>query len=78
MGAAERQALEEEVCELRNKLIEARQGVCDTALQNETMEVEQVTLAVKARKTLKGHLNKVRFTYMIHCTLHSAHFIPIE
>ena len=49
-----------EAAALKQKIRDARKDVCDTHLSNETESMETIKLALRVRKTLRGHLSKVR------------------
>ena len=49
-----------EAAALKQKIRDARKDVCDTNLSNETESMETIKLALRVRKTLRGHLSKVR------------------
>jgi hypothetical protein len=48
-----------EAAALKQKIRDARKDVCDTQLINETASIETIKLALRVRKTLRGHLSKV-------------------
>ena len=48
-----------EAAALKQKIKDARKEVCDTQLINETGNIETIKLALRVRKTLRGHLSKV-------------------
>eukprot|EP00116_Pleurobrachia_bachei_P013663 sb/3473925/ len=48
-----------EANQLKQKIKDARKEVCDTDLVNECGNVEVLKLAIRVRKTLRGHLSKV-------------------
>ena len=50
---------EREVYDLKMQLQEKRQDVCDTSLFNEAQTAQPVTVKIRRRRDLKGHLTKV-------------------
>lgn len=49
-----------EAAALKQKIRDARKEVCDTQMINETGSVEQLKISLRIRKTLRGHLSKVK------------------
>ena len=52
--------LEREAAELKQQIAEARQKVYDADIVEATAAIESLKLAIKVKKTLRGHLTKVR------------------
>ena len=50
-----------EANQLKQKIKDARKEVCDTDLAAECGSVEALKLAIRVRKTLRGHLSKVNY-----------------
>lgn len=57
-----------EAAALKQKIRDARKDVCDTHLSNETESMETIKLALRVRKTLRGHLSKVCLVH-VNCDL---------
>ena len=64
--------LQAEASALKQKIRDARKAACDTQMVNETASIDQLKIALRIRKTLRGHLSKVCTGYV---TLFVSHVL---
>lgn len=63
---------EREVYELKVQLDQKRQDVCNTSLFNEAQSSEPISVKIRRRRDLKGHLTKVGIIVTLLCEIHTG------